>query len=332
MGSQYDLQIDKVVREVKARKCKRVILQLPEGLMWCATQISNRIKQGTAAETFVSLDTCYGACDLATHAASRLNADLIVHYGHTPWVSRTAIPTLYVEAFASVDITPMLPQTIEFLRGVKKVGLLSTVQHIPELSKVKEFLEENGFEVIIGKASGRVHYDGQVLGCDYSSAKSISDIVDKFVLISGGEFHSIGLVLETRKESIVIDPSSGSVFTTKGLLRRYLRSRYACMMEAKDANNFGVIIGLKFGQLNLPEAMRVRENLIKGGKSVTMFCVDNLDPERLNFMAGIDAFAIIACPRIAIDDAERFKKPTLTAEEVEIMLSPELLESYLSAG
>jgi 2-(3-amino-3-carboxypropyl)histidine synthase len=331
MGSQYDLQLDKVVQEVSIRKCKRVIVQLPDGLMGYATQISSKIMRDTGAEAIVSLDTCYGACDLATYAATRLKADLIVHYGHTPWVDRSAIPTLYVEAFASVDISPLLPKTIESLKGAKKIGLLSTVQYILQLSKVKEFLEKNGFEVVIGKASGRVLYDGQVLGCDYSSARSISDKVDKLVLIGAGKFHSIGLALETRKESIVIDPSSGSVFTTKGLLRRYLKSRYAGMVEARTASNFAIIIGLKFGQLNLSEAMRVREKLAKSGKSVTIFCVDNLDPERLNFMADIDAFVVVACPRIAIDDAERFKKPTLTAEEVEIMMSPELMERYLSS-
>ncbi len=332
MGSQYDLQVDKVVQEVKRRKSKRVILQLPDGLMQYAVQISNRISKDTGAEAIISLDSCYGACDLAVHAASRLNADLIVHYGHAPWVSKSSIPTIYVEAFASVDIGSVLPKTIAFLRGAKKIGLLSTVQHIHELIKVKGFLEKNGFEVMIGKAAGRVHYDGQVLGCDYSSARSISADVDKLVLIGGGKFHSIGLALETKKESIVIDPSSGSVFSTKELLHQYLRSRYARMVEARAADSFGIIIGIKFGQLNMSEALNAKEKLTGSGKGVTMFCVDNLDPERLNFMGDIDAFVVTACPRIAIDDAERFKKPVLTAEEVKIMLSSELLEGYLSSG
>jgi 2-(3-amino-3-carboxypropyl)histidine synthase len=332
MGSQYDLQVDRVVQEISRRKSKRVILQLPDGLMQYAVQISNKISHDTSAEVIISLDSCYGACDLAVHAASRLNADLIVHYGHAPWAGNPSTPTIYVEAFASVDIGSLLPKTINFLKGARKIGLFSTVQHIHELTKVKDFLEKNGFEVTIGKAAGRVHYDGQVLGCDYSSARSMSADVDRLVLIGGGKFHSIGLALETRKESIVIDPSSGSVFTTKELLHRYLRSRYACMVKARAADNFGVIIGIKFGQLNMSEALNAKEELTGSGKEVAMFCVDNLNPERLNFMDGIEAFVVTACPRIAIDDAEQFKKPVLTAEEVKIMLSSELLEDYLSSG
>jgi 2-(3-amino-3-carboxypropyl)histidine synthase len=330
MVPQYDLQLDRVVQEVEKRKCKQVILQMPDGLMTYALQVSSEISQKTGAETIISLDTCYGACDLATNAASRLGADLIVHYGHSPWISRSSIPTLYVEAFASTELDPILPKTIRFLKGAKRIGLLSTIQHIHELGRVKEFLEKNGFEVVIGKASGKARHAGQVLGCDYSSARSVSGMVDKFVLISGGEFHSIGLGLETRKECIVIDPYAGRVFNAGELLRRYLRSRYACIVEARDATRFGVIVGLKFGQLNFPEALRVRDKLRSGGKNVTMFCVDNLDPDRLNYMDGVDAFVVVACPRIAIDDSLRFKKPTLTPEEVGIMLSNESLENYLS--
>ena len=330
MKSQYDLQLDRVINDVEKRKCKRVILQLPEGLMAYALKVSNEITKATGAEAIISLDTCYGACDLATHAASSLSADLIVHYGHSRWITRASTPTLYVEAFASTEISSLLPKAVEFLKGAKRIGLLSTLQHINELSKAKEFLVRDGFEVMIGKASGRVAYPGQVLGCDYSTAVSVSDLVDKFVLIGGGEFHAIGLALETRKESIVVDPYSGNVFTTKELLRRFLRSRYACMMEARNANRFGVIIGLKFGQFDFSEASRLKGKLKDSGKSVTMFCVDSLDPERLNYIDGIDAFVVVACPRIAIDDAQRFKKPTLTTKEAEIMLSVELLQSYLS--
>jgi 2-(3-amino-3-carboxypropyl)histidine synthase len=330
MGSRYDLELDKVVHEVKRKKCKRIVIQMPDGLMAHALMVSAQISQATGVETIISLDTCYGACDLATQAASRLGADLIVHYGHSPWMTKSSIPTLYIEAFSSADVSPLLPKTIAFLKGGKRIGLLSTVQYIHELGKTEEFLKKKGFEVFIGKASGRVSHAGQVLGCDYSSATSISNKVDKFLLIGAGEFHSIGIALETRKECIVVDEYSGSVFTTKELLQRFLRSRYACIIEARNANRFGVIIGLKYGQLNLSEAQRARKKLMDSGRTVTMFCVDDLDPERLNYIDGIEAFVVVACPRIAIDDAPRLKKPTLTPEELNVMLSDESLQSYLA--
>jgi len=326
----YDLDLGRVTYEIRSRKSKRIVLQLPEGLIRYAVQIAERITQETGVEAIVSLDTCYGACDLATYATSRVKADLLIHYGHAAWSGTPPIPTIYVESFVSLDIDTMLPKVKELLGNARRVGLLSTVQHIRRVRRVREFLEKNGFKVVIGKASGKVHYDGQVLGCDYSTARSISCNVDKFILIGGGKFHAIGLALAVRKECIVVDPFSNEVFDTKELLHRYIRSRYSRIMETRSASSFGVIIGLKYGQLELHRALHIREELLKSGKRVSLFCVDNLIPEKLNTINGIDAFVVTACPRIAIDDAELFKKPVLTSEEVEMVFSDELLEKYLS--
>jgi 2-(3-amino-3-carboxypropyl)histidine synthase len=328
--SSYDLELDKVVQEVKARKSKRIVLQFPDGLIEYASKIARQISAETSSETIVSLDTCYGACDLATNAASRLGADIIIHYGHARWQGKHGIPTIYVEASNSLDLSSILPSVKDLLSGSERIGLVSTVQHIQKLDEVRKYLEKNGFTVVIGKATGRVPHNGQVLGCDYSTAKSISSSVDRFVIIGGGKFHAVGLSLATRKDCITIDPFTREVATMGEMLRHYLKSRYACMMEAKTGRIFGVVIGLKSGQLDMAGAFKIRDKLEKSGKNVVLFCADNLTPDRLNSIKNIDAFVIAACPRIAIDDAALFKKPVLTIDEAEIILSDKLLEAYLA--
>jgi len=328
----YDLDLDRVIYEIRSRKSKRIVLQFPEGLLKYAVQIAERIAQETGVEAIISLDTCYGACDLAIYASSRVKADLLIHYGHAAWSGTPPAPTIYVESFVSLDMNTMIPKVKEALGNARRVGLLSTVQHIRQVEKVRASLESNGFKIVIGKATGKVCYDGQVLGCDYSTARSISHNVDKFVLIGGGKFHAIGLALAVRKECIAVDPFSNEVFNTKELLCRHLKSRYSRIMEARSASSFGVTIGLKYGQLDLRRALRIREELLRFGKKVTLFCVDNLIPQQLNNISGIDAFVVTACPRIAIDDAELFKKPVLASEEVELIFSDELLEKYLSSN
>jgi 2-(3-amino-3-carboxypropyl)histidine synthase len=331
-SSIYDLEIDRVIEEVKSRKSKRVLLQFPDGLIKYCVRIAKRIKEQTRAETIISLDTCYGACDLAVNAASRLNADLLIHYGHGPWPAKTSVPTIYVEAFATLDVRTMLPKIVELLGDSRRIGVLSTIQHIRELPKVREYLESRGLKVVVGKATGKVSCDGQILGCDYSTAKSISSRVERLVLIGGGKFHAIGLALATRKDSVVIDLFSNEVYTTGELLRRVLRSRYASVMAARSATVFGVVLGTKFGQFDLQRADGVRRELERQGKETILLCVDNLIPDRLESLAEVDAFVITACPRIAIDEAEHFKRPVLTPEEVQLVFSDELLERYLSLG
>jgi 2-(3-amino-3-carboxypropyl)histidine synthase len=332
ISPSYNFELDKVAREVKIRASKRIVLQFPDGLIEYAPSIAREISSESNSEAIISLDSCYGACDLATNAASRLGADLIVHFGHARWQGKHEVPTIYVEASSSLDISSVLPKLKEHVIDSKRVGLASTIQHIQELSKVKAYLEQSGLSVLIGKAAGRVLYDGQVLGCDYSTARSISDSVDKFILIGGGNFHAIGLSLATKKECITLDPYSGAVATTKEFLRRYMKSRYACIAEARRGSTFGVVLGLKSGQLDMDRAYRVRDLLARSGKSVVLFCADNLSPDRINSINGVDVFVIAACPRIALDDAELFRKPVLTMDESEVLFSDRLLEDYLAQG
>jgi 2-(3-amino-3-carboxypropyl)histidine synthase len=42
----------------------------------------------------------------------------------------------------------------------------------------------------------------------------------------------------------------------------------------------------------------------------------------------LDAFVMTACPRIAIDDSIRYKKPLLTPQELEIVLELRDWEDY----
>ena len=73
----------------------------------------------------------------------------------------------------------------------KKVGLVTTVQHKHELKKIKELIEKTGKKTVIG---------GQILGCDVNAAKKIKSKVDAFLYIGSGEFHPLGVALETNKK------------------------------------------------------------------------------------------------------------------------------------
>ena len=328
--SSYNFDLERVIQEVRVRRSRRIVLQFPDGLIQYASRIASEIRARTDSEAIVSLDTCYGACDLATNAASRLAADLIVHYGHARWQGKLDVPAIYVEASSSLEISSILPKIDEYLGESKRIGLVSTVQHIHMLNQVKGYLEKKGFIVLVGKATGRVPHDGQVLGCDYSTARSISGSVDRFIILGGGKFHAIGLAMATRKVCIAVDPYSGTVTTMGEGLRTYFKSRYAYIIEAKRGNTLGVVMGLKFGQLDMDRTLRVTDMLRKSGKSVVLFCADNLSPDRLNSIREIDAFVIAACPRIAVDDAGLFRKPVLTLDESEMLFSDKLLEAYLA--
>lgn len=76
---KYDLELDKVIKEIKKTKAKKVLLQLPDGLKPNATEIVSNLKKETNANIFLWLDSCWGACDFPTIK----DIDLLIQFGHS---------------------------------------------------------------------------------------------------------------------------------------------------------------------------------------------------------------------------------------------------------
>ena len=81
---QYDLELPRIIVEIKEKKAKLVCLQLPDGLKPKAKQTTDAIREETGAEAEIWAGSNYGACDLAIDV-QRLGVDLLIHYGHSEW-------------------------------------------------------------------------------------------------------------------------------------------------------------------------------------------------------------------------------------------------------
>ena len=314
----FDLEEKRLEREIKKRKAKRVLIQLPEGLKAEGPRLAS-IVEGTGAIPIVSADPCYGACDLVTLNAENLGIDLIVHYGHSPMVKEGRTRILYFEARAKISPTTAVTEAIPLLKNWSKIGLLTTVQHVHTLEEAKKLLLDSGKTVAIGDA-GHVEYAGQVTGCDYTNAKAVSKEVEAFLLIGGGRFHAIGVALATAKPTVVADPYERRAYDVDGEVRKIISQRWASISEAKKAKKFGVLIGLKSGQRRLELAIAVKEKLEKNGRSATLLALKEITAEALFQFPRIEAFVNTACPRISIDDDTRFHKPVLTPDETLVAL------------
>ena len=189
-------------------------------------------------------------------------------------------------------------------------------------------LEEHGKMVMIGRPSGWLKYPGQILGCDYGSVRAIAQKVDAIVVLSGGNFHALGIPLATGKRTIVVDPFEKSARDMTEVCRRLLRKRWINITRFKEAKRIGIIIGLKSSQMNISVARRIKELLEQSGCSAILLCATEVIPETLESFTDLDAFVEISCPRISTDDQERYRKPILNPEEVMIALGKKPWEDY----
>ena len=78
----YDLELDKAVKEIKKKKAKRVCIQLPDGLKPKAKEIQEHLAKKTDAEILIWMGSCYGACDVPLEI-KRLGVDLLIQWGHS---------------------------------------------------------------------------------------------------------------------------------------------------------------------------------------------------------------------------------------------------------
>ena len=327
---RFDFEEERIKQEITKLGAKRVLIQLPEGLKPEGPRLA-KIVGKTGALPIVSADPCYGACDLATAEAEGLGVDLIIHYGHAKLLKYERVPTIYVEARATIKVDDAVEKALPMLEEWHRIGLATTIQHVQTLDNVKEILLHAEKTVIIGDA-GRVNYPGQVIGCDYSNAKSIAKDVEAFLFVGGGRFHALGVALSTSKRTIVADPYEKRAYSLDEEVRKILKQRWASIEEAKKAKNFAVLVGLKLGQKRLEEALSIKERLGKSGKTVHLLAVRNIIPETLMNFPTVDAYVNTTCPRISLDDASKFRKPVLTTNETLVVVGELSWEELCKKG
>jgi 2-(3-amino-3-carboxypropyl)histidine synthase len=314
----FDFEEERVKQEILKRGAKRVLIQLPEGLKPEAPRLA-KIVEKFGALPIVSADPCYGACDLATEEAESLGVDLIVHYGHSKLLKYERVPTIYVEARATMNVNASVKKALPMLENWQKIGLTTTVQHVQTVDDVREILLRAGKTVVIGDA-GRLNYPGQVIGCDYSNAKSIANDVEAFLFIGGGKFHALGVALSTSKPTIVADPYEKRAYSVDKEAEKIIKQRWASIEEAKTAKTFAVLVGLKPGQKKLEEALNVKKKLEESGKTACLFVAKEVTPEVLMEFPTVEAYVNTACPRVSLDDASKFQKPVLTINEALVVI------------
>ena len=100
--------------------------------------------------------------------------------------------------------------------------------------------------------------------------------------------------------------------------------------KAAEAKTFGIIVGLKDGQLSKLTALNFKKEFEKEGKTVYLFALTDITNEKLKNIKGIDAFIQVACPRISTDN--QFDKPVLSTPQATALLKVlrnEKIDGYL---
>ncbi|MCS7145453.1 MAG: diphthamide biosynthesis enzyme Dph2 [Nitrososphaerota archaeon] len=310
---------------------RRVLIQSPLGLRALAERLDKFVKEW-GAESFISSSPTWGGCDIAVEEAKRVGAEGIIHIGHAPFLSQTELPVLYIEARYR-DYKPlkdMVESVASALGNHKRVGVGFTVQWLDHLARFMNDLSAKGFAVLAGEPGGHLSHRGQILGCDYTSLKSIEPLVDCFLVV-GSVFHALGAALVSEKPTLMVDPHTQRVEWMGDKAKRILASRYHMITRFQRARRVAIIVSRKPGQYLMGLAQKLKKLLNDKGMEAAIIVSDEITTENLSDFS-FDAYVNTACPRLSIEDQARFSKPLLLPVEVLVALEEISWDEVLRNG
>ncbi len=306
----------KIFDEIKKRKPVSVAINGPDGILPQVQETASKIMKRFGIPAYVLADTTWGSCDLNSNGAKVLGAEVLFNIGHTISFDTFNDNIVMIDAFDNITFDKVVRKCIEILKG-KTISLITDSQHLHQINTVKEILTQAGIQVKIGKGKGQLN-DGQVFGCEFYPVMETKDEVEVNVFLGQSNFHAAGIALATNKPTYILDPYFNEVREVTEFAQKLQKKATLAIYKAADAETFGIIVGLRDGQLSKTTALKFKQELEKEGKAVQLFALTDITNDRLRNLKGIDAFIQVACPRISTDN--QFDKPLLSTPQANALL------------
>lgn len=240
-------------------------------------------------------------------------------------VDTTIIPCLYVFVEIRIDVGRMIGTCLGGELGTRNVVLAGTIQFGGAIRAAKAELERVGFRVLVPQA--KPLSAGEVLGCtaprvlkgDFDGV-DLGDVV--VVFVADGRFHlEAFMIANPGVRAYRYDPYLGKMFLEEYDHVGMKNSRRKAIERAREAKNWGVVLGTLGRQGNPRILDRLEKKMGEKGLSWTVVLMSEMSPARIAlFEDSIDAWIQIACPRLSVDWGESYGKPLLNSFEAEIAL------------
>ncbi|MDH3361958.1 MAG: diphthamide biosynthesis enzyme Dph2 [Nitrosopumilus sp.] len=319
---------ERIFKEIQDKNPASVSLNGPDGILPQVQETAIKISKKFGIPAYILADTTWGTCDLNTNGAKILGSEIQFNIGHTINTESLEKNLVLINAYDDVAFDSVAKKCIDILKG-KTVSLVTDSQHLDQVDKVKTILIEGNITVKVGKGKGQLN-DGQVFGCEFYPATTLKKEVDAYVFLGQSNFHAAGIALSTNLPTYVLDPYFNEIREITEFAQKLKKKATLAIYKASEAKTFGVIVGLKEGQLSKVFALKIKKELEKEGKKVQLFALTDITNDRLRNFKGIDAFIQVACPRISTDN--QFDKPVLSSPQANALLKilrNESIEEYL---
>jgi 2-(3-amino-3-carboxypropyl)histidine synthase len=217
--------------------------------------------------------------------------------------------TLFIESESNIEIN--IPS--EHINKLpQEIAIFTTVQFSQNLPKIIKAIEDTGRTVKLLKGR-HTQYPGQILGCEFLKYDA-----EAFLYIGDGKFHPEAIMMQNLdKQVFQFNPFDHSLKELdKTEIERIIKKHKGAIVTFLSKTNIGVIVTTKPGQGFLKRALEFKALCEKKDKNAYLFICDTVDFNQIENFPFVECWVNSACPRIALDDKEKFNKPVVNMEDV----------------
>ncbi|ABR56486.1 diphthamide biosynthesis protein [Methanococcus aeolicus Nankai-3] len=312
----WNLETDRVIKEIEKSNGKNIVFHAPEGLKLAVEKEIEKINDyfNSTKNLIMWGAPCYGACDLCDHELKYNNIDLIIHYGHEelPY-AKPDIPTIFIHCYYiydEIEQNNILNKIDEYLQNNPNTIITTTIQF-------KELLKKYNPNIILGCRANISNKPKSEL--EQGTEKETEN--SKILYIGTGRFHPLMLCYKFKKSVNLFNPTSKEFSAiSEEEVNKFIKKRIGAISKLliNPPKKIGVVLSTKKGQNRINVYNKII-NLLKDNNIEYMpIILNNASPDNLFY--DVSAYIICACPRIVLDDYLNYNKTLLTPKEFEMYI------------
>ncbi|EYU30525.1 hypothetical protein MIMGU_mgv1a005439mg [Erythranthe guttata] len=351
MDLEINYEIARVAEFILSHSFTRVALQFPDELLKDSMRVVKALRKeinSSAVKLYVMADTTYGSCCVDEVGAAHVNAECVVHYGHTCLSPTSKLPALFIFEKASISTSNCALKLLDYgMTSDKPILVLFGLEYAHAIPEIKKNLAYS-VSTIVGSASMSSLLFADVI-CSFISPSETCQPASQVGPVDSQNYSIGGLTWrlpEGRKmedyslfwigsdnpafsnvvltfnscEIVRYDAAEDCLMTDVSQQKKILRRRYYLVEKAKDANMIGILVGTLGAAGYLHMIHQMRDLITKAGKKSYTFVMGRPNPAKLANFPECDVFINVSCPQTALFDSKEFLAPIITPFEAMLAL------------
>ncbi|XP_051144426.1 uncharacterized protein LOC127260635 isoform X2 [Andrographis paniculata] len=359
MDLDTSYEVARVAEFIRSHRVTRVALQFPDELLKDSMTVVKALRRelSSPVQLYVMADTTYGSCCVDEVGAAHINAECVIHYGHTCLSPTSVLSALFIFGKASIDASncsrhihncalqsgkPVLVlYGLEYAHAISDIekALVSKESSLSgsmleyiyadvscsAMNPSKTFEPANQLEFddtsAINKCFEQTSQNYSIGGLSWilPQGRRMEDYLVIWIGLDNPAFANVVLTFNNC-EIVRYDAENDCMMTDLSTQKKILRRRYYLVEKAKDANMIGILVGTLGTAGYLHMIHQMRDLIAKAGKKSYTFVMGKPNPAKLANFPECDVFINVSCPQTALLDSKEFLAPIITPFEATLAL------------